>query len=99
MAVGRRLKLQEEWKERTEQLEFRGDITMEEVRRHNTAEDLWLIYDGFVYDMTQYIHHHPHGPNCFLKVPDQDMTSSFNRMHRRTDIEIVEKLKIGKLVK
>jgi cytochrome b involved in lipid metabolism len=94
----RRHKFQQEWMEKTEQLEWKGDITMDEVRQHNTREDLWVIYGGFVYDITKYIQNHPAGPNCFLNLPDQDMTSAFNRIHRQSDISIVEKLKIGKLV-
>ena len=71
---------------------------MEEVKKHSTKDDLWMIYNGFVYDMTQYILKHPGGSNCFLNPNSKDMTRAFKAIHPSLDIAIYEKLKIGKLV-
>ena len=34
----------------------RKDITMEEVRKHNLKDDLWLVMEKKVYDLTDYKH-------------------------------------------
>eukprot|EP00121_Abeoforma_whisleri_P006405 Awhi_evm1s5826 len=37
-----------------------------EVAEHSTADDLWLIYDGKVYDVTNFSESHPGGPDIIL---------------------------------
>jgi len=29
--------------------------TMDEVKKHNKAEDLWVVIEGKVYDLTKYL--------------------------------------------
>jgi cytochrome b involved in lipid metabolism len=36
-------------------------ISAQEVAKHNAAEDLWLVVDGTVYDMTDFAPEHPGG--------------------------------------
>lgn len=36
-------------------------ITTQEISRHNTAEDLWLVIDDEVYDLTDFAPQHPGG--------------------------------------
>ena len=35
--------------------------TMKEVALHNKAEDLWLVVEDLVYDVTKYVKYHPGG--------------------------------------
>lgn len=35
--------------------------TMDEIARHNTIADLWVVIDNDVYDMTEFQHKHPGG--------------------------------------
>lgn len=34
----------------------------DEVSKHNSADDLWIIFDKKVYDMTDFYSLHPGGP-------------------------------------
>lgn len=36
-------------------------VTAEEIREHNKNNDLWLVVDGKVYDMTDFALIHPGG--------------------------------------
>jgi L-lactate dehydrogenase (cytochrome) len=36
-------------------------INLAEVGKHNTVEDFWMVIHGKVYDMTDFISHHPGG--------------------------------------
>ena len=93
----RRIQMQKEWMEKATQLEWIGDITMEQVKEHNTKKDMWVVLDGYVYDLTQYIFNHPGGSNCFT-TNIKDITNQFMAVHPHVDSAIIEKLKIGKLV-
>jgi cytochrome b involved in lipid metabolism len=47
---------------------FRGNLTKEEVSRHNTSEDAWIIVDGKVYDITTYVDLHPGGRAYLMTI-------------------------------
>lgn len=41
------------------------EITNEELQKHNTDNDAWVSYDGYVYDVSEYVRYHPAGAGCF----------------------------------
>jgi len=51
-------------------------LTAEEVARHNTAEDCWMIIEDRVYDVTEYLGHHPGGTRAILKFAGRDGTEN-----------------------
>lgn len=36
-------------------------IALDDVRTHNTADDIWVTFEGVVYDVTSFVEHHPGG--------------------------------------
>ncbi len=53
-------------------------LTMEELALHNTASDCWLLIDGKIYDVTEYIPFHPGGQNDIINECGTDATVAFN---------------------
>ena len=43
-------------------------FTVEEVAKHNQANDCWIIIENKVYDMTKFLSSHPGGSKVVLKV-------------------------------
>ena len=95
----KRMKMQHDWAERCTRCEYIGEITQEEVDAHNTPEDRWIVLDGDVYNITQYISAHPGGKRCLIAPSANDITARFHAIHRGMDPSFLAKLKIGKLVK
>ena len=94
----KRMQMQMEFAENAVQLPYIGDITLEEVQKHNKADDNWVILNGEVYNVTSYLSRHPGGSSYFLG-PERDITAMVKAIHPRVDIKkIIGKLKIGKLV-
>lgn len=51
--------------------------TVEEVKKHNSMEDCWLIVDDKVYDVTSYVEDHVGGPEAISKRAGLDNTKGF----------------------
>jgi alkylation response protein AidB-like acyl-CoA dehydrogenase len=66
-----------------------------DVAKHNTQEDLWVIIDGKVYDLTKFGRLHPGGLNIILTVAGQEATQQFDLYHKRTVLDKYAKLVIG----
>ncbi|BGO90392.1 hypothetical protein NBRC10512_004827 [Rhodotorula toruloides] len=56
-------------------------ITAEEVAKHNTADSAWVIVEGGVYDVTDFLEDHPGGKKVLLKACGQDSTEKFHQFH------------------
>lgn len=37
-------------------------LSVEEISKHNTPEDCWIVVDGKVYDITEFAPEHPGAP-------------------------------------
>lgn len=73
-------------------------FTFEEVAAHNTTDDLWVVYNGKVYDVTKYLDEHPGGEEVVLDVAGTDATEAFNDIgHSDEAHEVLEALLVGKV--
>ena len=65
--------------------------TPEDVEQHNTQEDCWIIVNGNVYDITNFLSIHPGGSSIVLSVAGKDATDYFNELHRPEILDEVGK--------
>ena len=73
--------------------------TMEEVNKHTTKEDCWLVIDNMVYDVTSFLSSHPGGSSIMVSVAGQDATEYFYELHRKEILnEVGKQYIIGELV-
>ena len=63
--------------------------TKEEVKKHNTKDDCWLIIKDMVYNVTEFLSIHPGGSSIVLSVGGEDATEYFYELHRKEILEEV----------
>eukprot|EP00740_Mantoniella_antarctica_P003990 CAMPEP_0181361618 /NCGR_PEP_ID=MMETSP1106-20121128/7428_1 /TAXON_ID=81844 /ORGANISM="Mantoniella antarctica, Strain SL-175" /LENGTH=155 /DNA_ID=CAMNT_0023475235 /DNA_START=213 /DNA_END=680 /DNA_ORIENTATION=- len=66
----------EEEEVKEEEAEVKG-IKMSEVEQHTSLDDLWLVIDGKVYDVTPFMDDHPGGGEIMLSAAGKDGTQDF----------------------
>lgn len=57
------------------------EYTMEEVAKHNTKEDLWVVVKGVVMDVSDWLDEHPGGPQAIMNFMGRDATEEFEMLH------------------
>lgn len=62
---------------------------MQEVVRHSSSEDCWVVINGKVYDLSVFHKEHPGGSKIITNNAGKDVSSLFNNVHPK---DIVEKL-------
>jgi cytochrome b involved in lipid metabolism len=56
-------------------------ITPQEVAKHNTPDDLWIVIRNVVYDCTEFQRFHPGGEKLLLACAGRDATEVYDRFH------------------
>lgn len=72
-------------------------ITWEEVKKHSSPSDAWIVHSNKVYDVSDW-HGHPGGGVIFTHAGD-DMTDIFAAFHAPGSMAVMKKFYIGDLVK
>ncbi|CAM9289061.1 unnamed protein product [Chrysoparadoxa australica] len=73
--------------------------TVEEVAKHNSPEDSWLILQGKVYDITEFIEQHPGGTGPLQKRAGTDGQEGFdNAFHNQRHLDTMAKYLLGSVV-
>jgi len=64
-------------------------LLMEEVAKHNTKEDCWVVLYGKAYDLTKFAKVHPGGSKLIFDSAGKDATALFDPIHPK---DIMDKL-------
>jgi len=70
-------------------------VTAEELAKHTTAEDCWVVVHGQVYDFTEYLLEHPGGAQAILDVAGKDGTEIFDAIHSARMLDDFEDFIVG----
>lgn len=63
-------------------------ISAAEVPNHNSIErGIWVVIDGKVYDLTEFINMHPGGASVIMKYAGKDATFLFKKIHQPGTLE------------
>ena len=75
-------------------------LTLDEVKKRNSADDCWSIIDGNVYDLTNWVESHPGGNERITAICGKDGTSSFLGKHSNSNSakSQLNRFELGKLV-
>jgi len=56
-------------------------MTEDEVAKHKTDKDCWVIIDGNVLDVTKFLKDHPGGKKAIMLYAGKDATEEFEMLH------------------
>merc|ERR1719387_983524 len=71
----------------TQQADGQAPIHRDEVAKHNTMEDCWVVLNGHAYDMTDFLEDHPGGVGIIMKYAGRDASKSFNPIHPKNIVD------------
>eukprot|EP01118_Nematostelium_gracile_P012697 TRINITY_DN4676_c0_g1_i1.p1 TRINITY_DN4676_c0_g1~~TRINITY_DN4676_c0_g1_i1.p1 ORF type:complete len:1338 (-),score=335.21 TRINITY_DN4676_c0_g1_i1:47-4060(-) len=63
------------------------EISMEEVAKHNTENDCWVVVNGQVLDVSKFLPDHPGGKKAILIYAGKDASAEFNMLHKPDVVE------------
>ncbi|KAI9310073.1 acyl-CoA dehydrogenase/oxidase [Dichotomocladium elegans] len=70
-------------------------FTRDEVAKHCSEGDCWIIIDSEVYDVSKFAPMHPGGEQLLLEFGGKDATDDFYGLHRQEVLVKYARLKIG----
>ncbi|XP_004520380.1 cytochrome b5 type B isoform X2 [Ceratitis capitata] len=74
-------------------------VTLEELKKHNKPDDLWIAIEGKVYNVTKFRNEHPGGEETLDEVGGLNATVQFNEVgHSQEAKQMLKKYYVGHLV-
>ncbi|EKG14125.1 hypothetical protein MPH_08704 [Macrophomina phaseolina MS6] len=73
------------------------DITIDELRKHDTEKEPWFVVNGEVYDGTAFLEGHPGGAQSIISAAGMDATDEFMAIHSETAKAMMPDYHIGSL--
>tara|TARA_B100001093_G_scaffold517631_1_gene599801 strand:+ start:66 stop:1904 length:1839 start_codon:yes stop_codon:yes gene_type:complete len=79
-----------------------SNLSVEEIEKHNSPNDLWTIYKGEVYDISHFVSKHP-GGRTILNSAGKDIEKAWENFGvswhgtNKNIIKLIQKNKVGKL--
>eukprot|EP00924_Labyrinthula_sp_SR-Ha-C_P012826 snap_masked-scaffold_12-processed-gene-0.40-mRNA-1 protein AED:0.06 eAED:0.06 QI:0/0/0/1/1/1/2/0/564 len=68
-----------------------------EIKKHNSVKDLWIVYGGYIFDITKFYKLHPGGRKVLTTMASRDCTDVFTQFHPQNTYFLLSKFLIGKL--
>ncbi|KAI9765354.1 MAG: hypothetical protein M1840_007434 [Geoglossum simile] len=72
-------------------------VTIDELQKHNKADQPWIVLGGEVYDGTGFLGEHPGGAQSIISAAGMDSTEEFMAIHSETAKAMMPKYHIGSL--
>mmetsp|Transcript_818 Transcript_818/g.1325 ORF Transcript_818/g.1325 Transcript_818/m.1325 type:complete len:322 (-) Transcript_818:578-1543(-) len=73
--------------------------TVDEVKKHDTESDAWIIINGYVHDVTHFLRNHPGGKDVVLEHLGSDATNAFTKgdlhSHSKAAFLMLEDYRVG----
>merc|ERR1711934_707626 len=63
-------------------------IAADEIKKHNSEKDCWLVVHGKVYNVTEFLADHPGGKKVLVRASGADASEEFDMLHKP---EVLEK--------
>lgn len=60
-----------------------GSYTVEDVKKHATDKDCWVILHNQVYNVTNFLNDHPGGKKAIMLYAGKDATTEFDMLHSK----------------
>ncbi|KAF2502425.1 hypothetical protein BU16DRAFT_474660 [Lophium mytilinum] len=73
------------------------EITIDELRKHDTEESPWFVVNGEVYDGTAFLKGHPGGAQSIISAAGLDSTDEFMAIHSETAKAMMPAYHVGSL--
>jgi len=74
-----------------------GGITAQEVAKHSTKEDCWLIINSKAYDISNWVQKHP-GGDIIMSYAGMDATDVFDAFHDPSSHKLLSGFYIGDVI-